>query len=165
VRPGPIYGPGDRRLLKLIGGVARRRFALLGDGSPRFQMVHIDDLTKAFHLAAETPAAAGRTYIVTGDEAPTLNELVQEIADVARVPSPGFRLPVWPFWLAGALCEAICVPLGIEPPIFRRRVRFFTNNRWFDTSRARRELGFIPRVRLRDGLRQTLESYQQLGWV
>jgi nucleoside-diphosphate-sugar epimerase len=165
VRPGPIYGPGDRRLLKLIGGVARGRFALLGDGSARFQMVHVDDLIRGFRLAAETPKAAGQTYIVTGSEAPTLNELVRKIAEVAHVTSPRFRLPVWPFWLAGAVCEAVCIPFGIEPPIFRRRVKFFTSNRWFDTSRARRELGFVPRVTLRDGLRQTLDSYQRLGWI
>jgi nucleoside-diphosphate-sugar epimerase len=165
IRPGPIYGPGDRRLLKLIGGVARRRFALLGDGSPRFQMVYIDDLTAGFRLAAESPAAAGRVYILTGNEAPTLQELVHEIAGVAQVKSPPFRLPVWPFWLAGAVCEAVCIPFGVEPPIYRRRVKFFTSNRWFDTSRARTELGFAPKVSLREGLRRTLDSYRQLGWV
>jgi dihydroflavonol-4-reductase len=165
IRPGPIYGPGDRRLLKLIGGVARGRFRLLGDGSPHFQMIYIDDLIQGFKLAAESPAAAGRTYIMTGDEAPTLNELVHEIADVANVDSPESHLPVWPFWLAGALCEAVCKPFGIEPPIYRRRVKFFTSNRWFDTSRARTELGFAPKMRLRDGLRHTLDSYRQLGWV
>jgi dihydroflavonol-4-reductase len=165
VRPGPIYGPGDRRLLKLIGGVARKRFVLLGDGSPHFQMVYVDDLTEGFRLAAETPAAVGRTYIVAGGEAPTLNELVEEIAKVADVAPPRTRLPVWPFWVAGAVCEGICVPLGIEPPIFRRRVAFFTNNRWFDTSRARTELGYAPKVRLRDGIRRTLDSYRGLGWV
>jgi nucleoside-diphosphate-sugar epimerase len=165
VRPGPIYGPGDRRLLKLIGGVAKGRFALLGDGSPRFQMVYVDDLTRAFRLAARAPGVEGKSYIVAGSEALTLNELVSEIAEVAQVASPRVRLPVWPFWLAGAVCEAICVPLGIEPPIFRRRVKFFTSNRWFDTSRARRELGFAPRISLRDGLRRTLESYRQLGWI
>ena len=42
------------------------------------------------------------------------------------------QLPVWPFWLAGALCEAVCVPLGIEPPLYRRRVDFFTKSRAFD---------------------------------
>jgi nucleoside-diphosphate-sugar epimerase len=115
--------------------------------------------------AAEAPIAAGRTYILAGEEAPTLNELVHEIAGVARVASPRLRLPVWPFWLAGAVCEAVCVPLHIEPPIFRRRVKFFTSNRWFDTSRARSELGFAPKVRLRDGIRRTLESYRHLGWV
>jgi dihydroflavonol-4-reductase len=165
VRPGPIYGPGDRRLLKLIGGVARKRFVLLGDGSPHFQMVYVDDLTEGFRLAAETPAAVGRTYIVAGGEAPTLKELVEEIAKVADVPPPRTRLPVWPFWVAGAICEGVCVPLGIEPPIFRRRVAFFTNNRWFDTSRARNELGYAPKVRLRDGIRRTLDSYRGLGWV
>ena len=165
VRPGPIYGPADRRLLKLIGGVARRRFILLGDGSPRFQMVYIDDLVEGFRLAAETPAAAGRIYIITGSEAPTLKELVAEIALIAQVPPPRVRLPVWPFWVAGALCESVCVPLGIEPPIYRRRVDFFTKNRWFDISRARNELGYSPKVSLRDGIARTLESYRRLGWI
>jgi len=165
VRPGPIYGPADKRLFKLIGGVARKRFRLLGDGTPHFQMVYIDDLTEGLRQAAETPMAAGRTYILTGEEAPTLNELVVEIAGVARVPSPRLRLPVWPFWLAGGLCEAICIPFGVEPPIFRRRVKFFTSNRWFDITRARTELGFTPKVSLREGLRRTIESYRQLGWV
>ncbi len=165
VRPGPIYGPADRRLLKLIGGVARRRFFMLGSGKPHFQMVYVDDLVEGLRLAAETPEAAGRTYILAGEEAPTLRELVKEIAAIARVPAPRVRLPVWPFWLAGALCEVVCVPLGVEPPIYRRRVKFFTNNRWFDISRARAELGFAPRMPLREGIRRTLDSYRNLGWV
>jgi nucleoside-diphosphate-sugar epimerase len=165
VRPGPIYGPGDRRLLKIIGGVARGRFMLVGDGSPRFQMVYVEDLIEGIRLAGETPGAVGRTYILTGDEAPTLNELVTQIAEVAHVTAPRWHVPLWPVWLAGALCEAICVPFRVEPPIFRRRVKFFTSNRWFDISRARAELGFSPKMHLRDGLSRTLESYRQLGWV
>jgi dihydroflavonol-4-reductase len=165
VRPGPIYGPGDRRLLKLIGGVARRRFRLLGSGRPRFQMVYVDDLIDGMVLAGNRAEADGRTYILTGAEAPTLTELVNEIAEVANVPPPRVRLPVWPFWLLGAACEAVCIPLRIEPPLFRRRVKFFTSNRWFDTSRARRELGFAPKVGLREGLERTLDSYRRLGWV
>ena len=165
VRPGPMYGPADRRLFKLIGGVARRRFLLLGSGKPHLQMVYVDDLVEGLRLAAEAPEAVGRTYILTGEEAPTLHELVQEIAAIAGVPAPRVRLPVWPFWLAGALCEAVCLPFGVEPPIYRRRVKFFTNNRWFDISRARAELGFAPRIPLREGIRRTLDSYRNLGWV
>lgn len=165
VRPGPIYGPGERRLLKMIGGIAKGRFLLVGDGSPRFQMVYINDLVEGIRLAGESPAAVGRTYILTGDEAPTLKQLVGEIADVARVRVPRWQVPVWPVYLAGALCEAVCVPFGIEPPIFRRRVKFFTSNRWFDTSRAREELGYRPRISLREGLTRTLDSYRRLGWV
>ena len=165
VRPGPIYGPADRRLYKLIGGVAKRRFRLLGDGSAHFQMVYVDDLNEGLRLAGECEQAVGRTYIITGDEAPTLEELVDQIAQAAEVAPPKLKLPVWPFWLVGAACEAICVPFGIEPPIFRRRVSFFTSNRWFDTSRARRELGYRPKISLRQGLLRTLDSYQRLGWI
>jgi nucleoside-diphosphate-sugar epimerase len=165
VRPGAIYGPGDRRLLKIIGGVAKRRFALLGDGSPHLHMIYVDDLIEGFKLAAESASAAGRVYIIAGNEAPTLNELVREIAEIAHVKGPPFRLPIWPFLMAGTLCEAVCVPFGIEPPIYRRRVKFFTSNRWFDTSRARAELGFTAKMPLRDGIQRTLDSYRHLGWV
>ena len=165
VRPGPIYGPGERRFLKMIGGVAKGRFMLVGDGSPRFQMVYVEDLVRGIQLAGETPAAIGKTYILAGEEAPTLNELVHEIADVAQVAAPRLRIPVWPVWMAGVICEAVCVPFRIEPPIVRRRVKFFTSNRWFDISRARTDLGFAPEIPLRQGLIRTLQSYRQLGWV
>jgi nucleoside-diphosphate-sugar epimerase len=68
-------------------------------------------------------------------------------------------------WIAGALCEAVCVPLRIEPPLYRRRVDFFTKSRAFDISRARAELGYMPAVPLNEGIRRTLAGYRELGWI
>jgi dihydroflavonol-4-reductase len=164
-RPTGIYGPGDRRLLKLFRGVARRRWVTLGDGEIYYHLTFIDDLVDGFRLCGTHPAAANRTYILAGGEVTTLNALVALVAEVAQVPAPTRHLPVWPFWTAGAVCEAICAPLGIEPPIFRRRVDFFTKSRAFDITRARTELGFAPRVRLREGIRRTLDWYRTEGWL
>src|SRR5688572_3581294 len=125
-RPTGIYGPGDRRLLKLFRGVARRQFLVLGSGEIFYHLTYIDDLVEGFRLCGEVPAAAGRTYILAGAEVTTLNELIRIIADVAGVKPSTRRLPVWPFWVAGAACEAMCAPFGIEPPLYRRRVDFFT---------------------------------------
>ena len=86
---------------------------------------------------ATVPGAAGRTYILAGGEVTTLGELVALTAEVAGVKPPSLRWPVWPFWTAGLVCELVCAPFGIEPPIFRRRVDFFTKSRAFDISRAR----------------------------
>jgi len=165
VRPSGIYGPGDRRLLRLFRGVARRRWVTLGNGRIFYHLTYVDDLAEGFRLAAEVPAAAGRTYILAGPEVSTLNELVELIAREAGVRRPRLRLPVWPFWIAGAIAEFVCVPLAIEPPIYRRRVDFFTKSRAFDTARARAELGFAPRVGLREGVRRSLEWYRGRGWL
>ena len=164
-RPTGIYGPGDRRLLKLFRGVARRRFILLGSGRIFYHLTYIDDLVEGFRLCGEVPAAAGRTYILAGGEVTTLDELIGLVAEGAGVPRLPVRLPVWPFWIAGAACEAVCAPLGLEPPIYRRRVDFFTKSRAFDISRARAELGYQPQVSLREGIRRTLDWYRQAGWL
>jgi dihydroflavonol-4-reductase len=164
-RPSGIYGPGDRRLLKLFGGVARGRFVLLGDGKIFYHLTYVDDLCDGFRLCGTVPAAAGRTYLLAGGEVTTLKELIAITADVAGVAPPRVRLPVWPFWLAGAACEAVCKPLGIAPPIYRRRVDFFTKSRAFDISRARAELGFAPSVGLREGIGRTLEWYRGQHWI
>jgi nucleoside-diphosphate-sugar epimerase len=164
-RPSGIYGPGDRRLLKLFRGVARRRFVTLGSGEIFYHLTYVEDLAEGFRLCACVPAAAGRTYILAGAEVTTLNELVRRIAALAGVAPPPWRLPVWPVWLAGAACEALCVPLGIEPPLYRRRVDFFTKSRAFDISRARAELGFAPAVGLDEGIRRTLAWYREQGWL
>jgi len=165
VRPTGIYGPGDRRLLKLFRGVSRRRFVILGAGSIFYHLTYIDDLVEGFRLCGTVPGAAGRTYILAGGEVTTLNELTRRVAEEAHVPPPRLHLPVWPFWMAGAVCEAVCGPFGIEPPIYRRRVDFFTKSRAFDISRARRELGYAPRVGLRDGISRTLTWYREQGWI
>lgn len=165
VRPTGIYGPGDRRLLKLFRGVARRRFVILGDGRIFYHLTYIEDLVEGFRLCGHVPAAAGRTYILAGPEVTTLNELAAIIAQEAGVRPPWLHLPVWPFWLAGAACETLCAPLGIEPPIYRRRVDFFTKSRAFDISRARAELGYAPTVGVREGARRALEWYRRVGWL
>ena len=131
-RPTGIYGPGDRRLLKLFRGVARRRWFTLGNGEIYYHLTYIDDLVDGFRLCGEHPAAANRTYILAGGEVTTLNALVALVADVAGVPAPTRHLPVWPFWMAGAVCEAICAPLG---------------HRAADLSPPRRLLHEEPRVR------------------
>ncbi len=159
-RPIGIYGPGDMRFLKMFRGLARGRFPMLGSGEVFYHLTYIDDLVEGFRLCGEVPGAAGRTYLLAGPRYTTLNELVALIAQEVRVKPPRLHLPVWPFWTAGLLCEAVCIPLGIEPPLYRRRVDFYTKSRAFDTSRAHSELGYTPQIDLEQGIRRTADWYR-----
>jgi nucleoside-diphosphate-sugar epimerase len=163
VRPIGIYGPGDLRFLKMFRGIARGRFPILGRGDVFYHLTYIDDLVRGFELAGTTPCAAGREYILGGPEYTTLNELVRLIADELGVAPPRLHFPIWPVWVAGALCEAVCVPLGIEPPLFRRRVDFFRKSRAFNIGRAREELGYNPAIDLKTGIKRTAAWYRSRG--
>ncbi len=163
VRPIGIYGPGDLRFLKMFRGIARGRFPMLGRGEVFYHLTFIDDLVRGFELAGTSNRAAGREYLLAGPEYVTLKELTRLIADELGVSPPRLRLPIWPVWLAGALCEAVCIPLGVEPPLFRRRVDFYRKSRAFDTTRARQELGYNPTIDLRTGIRRTAAWYREQG--
>jgi dihydroflavonol-4-reductase len=160
-RPIGIYGPGDTRFLKMFRGLARGNFPMLGSGRAFYHLTYIDDLVEGFRLCGTVPGAKGRTYILAGPRFTTLEELVALVAKELQVRPPRIHWPVWPFWTAGLLCELVCVPLRIEPPLYRRRVDFYTKSRAFDTARARSELGFAPKVDLEEGIHRTAEWYRQ----
>jgi nucleoside-diphosphate-sugar epimerase len=163
LRPADVYGPRDHRLLKLFKGVSRGRFPLFGNGRGRRHMVYVDDVVSAFFAACERPEAAGEGVIVAGPRPCTLRELIDEVQRATGSARYGLRLPLAPMLAAAAVVEDVCRKLKLDPPIYRRRMDFFTSDSAFDTSRARRLLGWAPRVELAEGVRRTAEGYRKAG--
>ena len=164
-RPTAIYGPGDTRLLKLFQMVARQRFPLVGGGENYYHTVHVDDLVRGLRLLGTHTRAVGEIFILGGESYLKLSELTALIAEAARVPAPRLRLPARPFQLLGSLVEKLCVPFGIEPPIHRRRVDFYTKSRAFSIEKAKRLLGYRPQVKLKDGIGETFDWYVANGYI
>jgi nucleoside-diphosphate-sugar epimerase len=165
VRPAGIYGPRDLRFLKLFKAVKTGRFAMIGSGDVLYHMTYIDDLISGLLLCSRQARALGNVYILAGEEATSLNRLVQVMAEVLGVPAPRLRIPVAPVYLAGFMCELLCKPLGINPPLYRRRVNFFRKTRSFDISKAKRELGFAPKTDLKTGVGLTADWYRQYDYL
>lgn len=163
VRPVGIYGPGDTRFLKLFRPIARRRFVMIGDGAPLYHLTYIDDLVEGFLLAGERPEALGEVFTIGGPRYTTLNELVGAIAAAVGAPPVRWRVPYRPVYWAAVACAAVCGRLGIAPPLFPRRVEFFSKPRAFSIDKARRLLGYDPQVDLPDGLRRTADWYRAQG--
>jgi nucleoside-diphosphate-sugar epimerase len=163
LRPADVYGPRDQRLLKMFKGVSRGRFPLFGSGKGRRHMVYVDDVVSAFFDACDRDEAVGAGLIVAGPRACTLRELIDEVMAATASSRYGIRLPLAPMLTLAAVVEDICASLGIDPPIYRRRMDFFHSDSEFDTSRARRVLGWEPRVDLPEGIRRTLEDYRRSG--
>jgi nucleoside-diphosphate-sugar epimerase len=164
IRPAMIWGEGDRRLLKLFRSVVRRRFVMLGDGSTMFHFVHVDDVCRGFLLAAGRERACGETYLIAGAGPIRLSEVVGKIARANGVPAPRLRIPFAPVLAVAKVVESVCVPLGIEPPIYPRRVKFFVSCRWFSIDKARRELGYEPAMTVDEEIDRISSWYRENGW-
>jgi nucleoside-diphosphate-sugar epimerase len=166
LRPAAIYGPGDpERFLMLFKWAAKGWFPMFGDGRTLYHPLYIDNLVDALLLCLEPGRATGRAYLIADEEYWTIEELVRKVGEAIDVDLKVRHLPITPLIVAGHVTERICRPLGITPPIFPRRVDWYRQNRAFDITRAKEELGYAPRVGIDEGLRKTGQWYRSKGYL
>lgn len=166
LRPAAIYGPGDpERWAMLFQRSKNGRFLMFGDGRATYHPLYIDNLIEGFMLAMCHPAAKGQTYLIADERYYSLNEIVGMVGRVLNKQVEIVHLPFRPLWLAAVACEVAYAPMRKPPPIFRRRVDWFRQNRAFDIGKAQRELGYAPKVDLYEGLSKTAQWYREQGFM
>src|SRR3954471_18593037 len=166
LRPAAIYGPGDpERFFMIFKRVAKGTFPMFGSGRTLYHPLYIDNLVDAFLLCMPAGAGNSREYLIADERYYPIEEIVRSVARALEVPVRIPHYPVWPVVAVGHVVEKICKPIGVIPPIFPRRVDWYRQNRAFSIDRAKRELGYVPRVELEEGLRRTGAWYRQMGYL
>jgi nucleoside-diphosphate-sugar epimerase len=167
IRPMAIYGPGDPERFFMIFSRVKRNgtFPMFGNGKTLYHPLYIDNLSDAFILAMTTDKCSGEAYLIGDDRYLSIKELVQQVADSMDQPVKINHYPIRPLVIAGHICEKLCKPFGISPPIFPRRVDWYRQDRAFVIDKARNELGYRPKVGIAEGLRSTAEWYKAEGYL
>ena len=168
LRPTALYGPGDPgRFLMLYKQVKKGWFPFFGNGSAFYHPVYVENFCDAFTCALNTPASKGRTYIIADDEYFHIKDIVAKIADIMGVKCKFIYLPFYPmYWLSFVIDRLWKILPGAgDPPLFPRRVDWYRQNRGFDISRAKNELGYKPAVGLDEGLALAYEWYKEKGYL
>ncbi len=169
LRPHLIWGVGDPHLVPRVLARARAgRLRIVGDGTNRVDMVHIDNAVEAEVCAerALDPArgapAAGRAYFITNDEPVVLWEWINALL-VALGEKPITRRISLPAALRiGGVCEAVWRMLALkgEPPMTRFVAAELAKDHWFSIAAARRDLGYVPRVSMAEGTAALVAWYR-----
>lgn len=165
VRISETYGPGDRRLLKLFKAIQKNVFFVIGKGDNKHQLIYVDDLVQGMYIAAINPKAVGQTFVLAGKEVFTTREMVDIIADCLEMHIPRLHAPMLPFLTAAILMEKTLGPLGIQPPLHRRRLDFFRKSYFFSQEKAASVLGFSPNTDFRHGVAKTATWYKENGML
>ncbi len=164
VRPGWVYGPEDRRTLKLIRPIARRRFLLVTRGRVLQTPVFIHDLIQGALLCAGKGESGG-IYHLAGPEVLTVREIVDTIAAACGTRIPRATLPLFPVRVAAWKLDRAYRLFGREAPLTTGKLAFFIRPKPLSSAKAGRDLGYAPAFDFRTGMSHAVAWYREQGWL
>ena len=157
MRPAWVYGPRCPRTSKLMRTISKGRFLFFGNGQNMRHPVYIRDAVKGLELCACAEGVNGEVFIIAGESAVPVVELVDVMSQELGVRSPKLHLPIALGLLGGYSLEMAFKLISRQPPFSRRSVDFFLKHNAYNISKAQRMLGFQPQVNLQMGMQKTIE--------
>ncbi len=165
LRPHLIFGPGDPHLVpRILAGRRAGRLRIVGEGTNRVDMVHVENAADA-HMDAERALArpgspaTGKAYFITNGEPVVLWDWVNGLLTALGEPPVTRKISLRAASAIGLACELAwsLLPVGSEPPMTRFVAAELAKDHWFDISAARRDLAYVPRISMREGTAQLVD--------
>jgi nucleoside-diphosphate-sugar epimerase len=164
IRPTNVYGPGDTTTYyRIFDALERGLMSRVAGGRALNALIYVEDLAAAVRAALERPESAGQVFTVSGGELVTWGELLDYMAGLLGVPAPRHDVPLLPAYAAAWAVSGfykLLLPRK-TPPLTRYRIAHVANDYHFSIEKARRLLGFRPRVLWPEGLRRTAVAYRR----
>jgi uncharacterized protein YbjT (DUF2867 family) len=155
LRPSMIYGGyHDNNLVHLVHWL--RRFPvhpLPGGGRMLWQPVFTWDVIAAIEAAMERPETAGKEYTLAGPEPVSYRQMVMTILRLLKRRCLLVPVPISLLRFAARIAESV----SARPRIRMDQIRRLEEDKVFDITEARRDLGFSPRS-FEEGIRRKLSG-------
>jgi len=166
LRPGFVYGPRDRTVMpKLIRRMRNGKIHYLGSDRRALNSIYIGNLVDAVFLAVDKPVAVGQAYNLTDGEEVSKRRFIEAVAGGMGIEPPRQRLPRWLAALAVRVLRHHVRRHGMDPKplITPAQFKFMVLNLDFSIEKARRELGYHPRLPFDQAIRETMAWYREQG--
>jgi nucleoside-diphosphate-sugar epimerase len=161
IRTSTFFGPGDHlNFGRIVDRLIARRAIIIGSGRNAVPFVYVADVVQGLLLALEHERAEGQIYNITDETCPTQEGLLLEIAEQVGARSPRIHVPYSILFSAAYVAERIAKLRQSEHPLVTRfGVALYGANNRYSIDKARTELGYEPRISLREGIRLAAAWY------
>lgn len=159
LRPGFIYGPGERHVVpRVVENIVSGRMKIIGNGDKVLNNTFVGNIADAILLAIENDQAVGETFNIRDNRLVNRVEFIGTISEYLQQPMPG-RVPYWLAKAAVPVFEAIgrLANMQSAPVLTKTRMKFMTLNLDFSIDKAKRILGYQPRIDFQEGIRDALD--------
>ncbi|MDP3888617.1 MAG: NAD-dependent epimerase/dehydratase family protein [bacterium] len=166
IRPTSVYGPRDRgTYYSFFKAIAAGKFFLIGSGKNLVSFVNVKNVVEAAILAKDSLKAVGQVYFINDDRAYTMKEFSSQIARAFGKQLPRLRLPIVSAYVVSYFLSGCARVLGFKPILTPERVKNLTLNYVFDIKKAKRDLGYKPKIGLVEGVQETAQWYKKHDWI
>ena len=163
VRPTAVYGPGHHLFSRFYQAVQKGLFPFIGSMKNLIHLCYIDNLMQGIMLAADKRESIGEIYIIGGEKPVTWIEHIKTIAEVIGVNPPSLHVPLSLMKVIIYLSEFKSWMFGGEPLLTQRWLEEITKNFAYDITKAKKSLGYNPKISLKEGISRTVKWYRQNG--
>jgi len=162
IRPCMVYGPGSlhSEILHMCKFIKKGIFPLFNNGNNSVPLVYVADLVQGIALAAEK-ARGGEIYFITNDKVSTMNQIIDAISQTMGVRVFRIKIPKKLAKFCAYMLENIALMLKFKPIITRERIESMSTNRVFSVEKAKKELGYKPKVTMEEGVKETVGWYKE----
>lgn len=160
LRPGFIYGPGERHSIpRVIEKIEDGSMKYIGPGDKLLNNTYVGNLADAVLLAIESEAAIGETFNIRDERLVTREEYINTIADYLGKPYPK-HVPEWLARLLVGPIERMAKRRGATeaPLLTAARIKFMTLNLDYSIAKAKQVLGYAPQTDFREGILEALDD-------
>lgn len=167
IKPTIGYGPGDMRpgFIDLLRLVKVKLFApMVGDGENFFHTVYVDNLIDALVLCAIKKEALYEDFIIGDDPCFKMKDIMKAMYKVRGKDMPFLNMPKSLAYLLGFGGD-FAEKLGLKSSLTTQRVKFLTQNKRFSINKAKKMLGYKPRVNFQMGIVNTYKWYQEKNLI
>ena len=161
LRPGLWpFGWRDATFQRVERALERGALPLMKRGESVLNTCYAENFAEGVRLALRASEAAGRSYVIADEGMPSWRELFDELARLVGTAPQRVSVPRRPARAIATGVEATWAALfpRTEPPMTRYRAALMAHDVHFSTAHASEELGFVPTIGWREGMRRSVEA-------
>lgn len=166
LRPTAVYGPRDKDMLSFFKIIKYGLKPTFGTGECYTNFTYVRDLGEAAVKAVGSDVQSGSIYFVAEERFYSFSEAADIISGIYGNKAIDIHIPVWFLKIAGWLSETTARVMR-KPSIFTREKAIEISQKYWllDTSKIKKEMGFVCRTSFKDGAAETVDWYRRHKWL
>ena len=166
LRPTGVYGPRERDYFMMAKSIQSHIDFAVGFRQQDITFVYVTDVVQAVFLAMEKGQTGRRYFLSDGEvyQSSTFSDLIHR-----ELGNPWWIRITAPLWLLRIITfcgEYIAHLTGKVTALNNDKYNIMRQRNWrCDIEPARQELGYRPQVKLEEGVRRSIQWYQENGWL